>query len=722
MAQHVLVISTRRVSPWERAAVALLILLAFGLRAYHLDTQSLWHDEGLSWWYASRPLAETVRDVAHTDHPPFYFLTLGLWLRLAGESAFALRFFSVIPGTLAVAATLNLVRYLRLPRSGILAAIILALHPTHIWYSQEVRSYAWTILIGLVLTFLAWAWWCTARTRHGLAYALTAAIALYIHLFMAFLLLAHAVTLVLWSWKHRLERRVSLQRLLPYLVAGLAFLPWLSPTLAQLHTNHTYWFNSRLDLPRVLGQTARAFTLHEAVTSPWNLGMVALLWGLAAWGTPRLMRSTAGQLVVVSAWLPPLLTLAVAHFIPKYTPRYVLYSLPFWLLLVTQACAAVGRGTQHVGVKNGREDTLRAPRASAPQAVTRVPVPPPPLSRYLLSPARNRPRALVVLSLMAVYALMARETWAALERPPLARPDFRGALTYLRQNASPGDALILVGGHSEAVVRYYLRRQDVTLYPMPSGLMVDLAQPLTREDVVPALTRISRTHSRAWLLLWQEDHADPRRLVYTHLLAHVPRLPVYGEFPGVALLLFRFDRPLILESLPQPRHQVRARFANGLVLVGYDVARGQSPVSLAQQRLQGERGDEREDGMRVNAGDTLFLTMYWQVERPLPEDLTGFVHLVSRDGQRAYGLMDRRLGGDLYPTSRWPVGEVVRQDFPLPVGPQTPPGEYLLEVGVYRPANLQRIPPQSAAGPGVWVDGDRLLVGPVRVLAEDAPP
>ncbi len=49
----------RSLSPGDSAyrGVALAILwLAFALRLWHLDTQSLWHDEGLSWWFARAPL------------------------------------------------------------------------------------------------------------------------------------------------------------------------------------------------------------------------------------------------------------------------------------------------------------------------------------------------------------------------------------------------------------------------------------------------------------------------------------------------------------------------------------------------------------------------------------------------------------------------------------------------------------------------------------------
>ena len=46
----------RRISP----AALLILLAAFALRAYRLDAQSLWYDEGLSVHLASLPLGETI--------------------------------------------------------------------------------------------------------------------------------------------------------------------------------------------------------------------------------------------------------------------------------------------------------------------------------------------------------------------------------------------------------------------------------------------------------------------------------------------------------------------------------------------------------------------------------------------------------------------------------------------------------------------------------------
>src|SRR5512136_1239716 len=84
-------------------AVAVLTLLAFGLRVFWLDHQSLWFDEGWSWYVAARSwagLGEILRQV--DSHPPLYYALLKVWMALAGQSDFSLRFLSVMAGTVAL--------------------------------------------------------------------------------------------------------------------------------------------------------------------------------------------------------------------------------------------------------------------------------------------------------------------------------------------------------------------------------------------------------------------------------------------------------------------------------------------------------------------------------------------------------------------------------------------------------------------------------------------
>src|SRR5512134_1119463 len=90
--------------------LVLLMLLAFGLRVYELDAQSFWSDEGLSLYRARLTLGENLSNIivvppdvpTRDTNPPLYFVALSGLRALAGESEYALRFWSVMLGVVTV--------------------------------------------------------------------------------------------------------------------------------------------------------------------------------------------------------------------------------------------------------------------------------------------------------------------------------------------------------------------------------------------------------------------------------------------------------------------------------------------------------------------------------------------------------------------------------------------------------------------------------------------
>ncbi|MEJ2211273.1 MAG: glycosyltransferase family 39 protein [Anaerolineae bacterium] len=106
-----------------RVLLLLILLLAFGLRFYGLDAQSLWNDEGSSVALAGRDLDTIARDAANDIHPPLYYWLLAGWTRLAGTSELGVRSLSALLGLLLVALTYPLGRLLAGRWAGTAAAL-----------------------------------------------------------------------------------------------------------------------------------------------------------------------------------------------------------------------------------------------------------------------------------------------------------------------------------------------------------------------------------------------------------------------------------------------------------------------------------------------------------------------------------------------------------------------------------------------------------------------
>jgi hypothetical protein len=116
-----------------------------------------------------------------------------------------------------------------------------------------------------------------------------------------------------------------------------------------------------------------------------------------------------------------------------------------------------------------------------------------------------------------------------------------------------------------------------------------------------------------------------------------------------------------------PIQPVDARWGDGLQLIGTD------PLPST-----------------IQAGETILLRLVWAATAPVAQDYTVFLHLVDEAGQPV-AQRDQRPGGDFYPTSAWQVGDWVADVYPLTVLATVAGGEYSLWVGLYDPANNQRL-------------------------------
>ncbi|MCQ3973686.1 MAG: hypothetical protein DPW09_09610 [Anaerolineae bacterium] len=90
------------------------------------------------------------------------------------------------------------------------------------------------------------------------------------------------------------------------------------------------------------------------------------------------------------------------------------------------------------------------------------------------------------------------------------------------------------------------------------------------------------------------------------------------------------------------------------------------------------------------AGAALPVQLNWQALTPLNEDYHVFIHLVNDTGQLT-AQADGQPGLWFRPTSTWATDETVGDRHGLWLPPQTAPGNYALRVGLYRPADGQRL-------------------------------
>jgi len=210
---------------YEFWVAVVLTFLAFGLRLYRVDYQELRGDEAFSYLFAVEPAAQIIPNlIAEGDpHSPLHYLSLHYWMDLAGDGELALRYLSLLAGAVLAPLMYQLGRELANRRLGLLLAFFVAISPSQVWISQDVRNqYVFALLFGMLATLLLIRymrhprWWLLAL------YALSCALTIYAHYYGLFALAAQGVYVAAVAR----ERKLWLFWLLAVAVAALLFLPW----------------------------------------------------------------------------------------------------------------------------------------------------------------------------------------------------------------------------------------------------------------------------------------------------------------------------------------------------------------------------------------------------------------------------------------------------------------------------------------------------------------
>jgi 4-amino-4-deoxy-L-arabinose transferase-like glycosyltransferase len=250
-----------------------ILLIGFGLRLLNLGGRTLWYDEAFAVLFAEtgleRMLYGTLAPVAggaSDIHPLLYYTTLDGWMRVFGQTPDIVRLYGVLVGLLTVALVYRLAADLFGRRTGLAAALITALAPFHIQYSQEARMYA------LLTLFLVAATWCYVRAWRGrgrswwIGFGLLAALAMYTQQLAAFYLAGLGLTPILARrWRLLLPTGLAAG------LAGLLYLPWLVNLPGQLDKLQAYYWVPRPSLARPL-LTLRSFSVVALdLLAAWNL-------------------------------------------------------------------------------------------------------------------------------------------------------------------------------------------------------------------------------------------------------------------------------------------------------------------------------------------------------------------------------------------------------------------------------------------------------------------
>jgi uncharacterized membrane protein len=212
-----------------------ITLLGLFLRLV-LANQSLWLDEAASTVIASLPLNGLIESLKGDFHPPLYYLLLKPWLGLAGQNEMILRLPGIIIGTLTIPALFLLVKTIfvakKPPKFGLahLSALILALNPLHIYYSQELRMYSLSALLATLSWYFLYKWLShKGKSDKNLLYFVFITILSFYTFYLSIFILISQWIYVVFYHRQRLGKFIAF-----HVLFLISLVPWLSTFSSQL--------------------------------------------------------------------------------------------------------------------------------------------------------------------------------------------------------------------------------------------------------------------------------------------------------------------------------------------------------------------------------------------------------------------------------------------------------------------------------------------------------
>lgn len=324
----------------------------------------IWLDEANSVLIAQASWPELYARLLVDSSPPLYYALLKLWGSIVGWEPLAIKLPSVLAGALCIPALYALGKRMFNARTGLLASILLLLHPLHLYYSAEVRMYALLLLLALLYVSVLWfsetsTTQQTRRQKRGrelLLFCLGIGL-LYLH-YNAWPFVAVALTIA------AVCRSLPLRRLLAHaLTLGLGILPLLPLFLTQAkNPYHIAWIAPFWeDSPGILAlvKTARCLLLSSYVPPyiplqkipDWiGLSTLCLLLALLVLTLHRkTIKSAANPMIslLAIAFGPLVLVLgysSLSH--PTYIPgRSDYLALPFFIAMLALLISSQPRRT-----------------------------------------------------------------------------------------------------------------------------------------------------------------------------------------------------------------------------------------------------------------------------------------------------------------------------------------------------------------------------------------
>ncbi len=421
----------------ENYLIILICILGVIPRFYALGKESIWYDEAVSIVASKMGFADIIawiyKDAAEAN-PPFYYLLMSVWIPVFGDTEFITRVPAAVFGSFSVFAIYAVGKLLYDKKTGLIAALILAVSVFHIRYAQEVRGYTLMVFLILVSFYSFLQLSIKRRTLYEITYIASTVLLVCTHYYGVLIVLSQNIFCFTLILKNKRIGELGIGGWLKLqLISGILLLPCiflLAVTIFRIRKG--FW---------IAEPTSEYIWQYFEIYSG-SIYLLILFLGFSLYAVygarkvkGRKQRSKSGtfneerpdapgisgreKIYLLLLWLlvPVLIPFLISFvFTPILVFRYTIgASLAFYLL--------VSKG---IGNLN---------------------------NKWLILAAAGLIVILSCVKIGAYYKVVGKHQW-------------REVMSYIESKALPGDVIIVSPIYERITARYYKKRNDIQLLPL----------------------------------------------------------------------------------------------------------------------------------------------------------------------------------------------------------------------------------------------------------------
>jgi len=355
---------------WYYWALATVFAAGLALRLYGLAGRGFWLDELHALFILRHGFLKVIKVLMVVrDVPPLYYLfhvpfvpgVLSEPVRSGIPPECLFRLPEIICGALTVPATAALARKMGSSKSvSVFAALLMAVSPLAVYYTQEARPYAFVLLVS-ILSHLSLIGLIQERNKKWFAaYILTSAAGVHFHYFFVIAIAAQAafVTGFIIAKRRTGEARTLLKLFCPAFISiALLSAPLLFIAFSARSgggSGGVILFN-RFYIDRVFAAFSSGWESTAGLITGWHRARYVFIFlflaGMANMLRRRLIGGWAALVgFVFAVVLANRLLAAIGGY---FSIKYIIYALPLFLILVAEGvfalCRPLGKKAALVG-------------------------------------------------------------------------------------------------------------------------------------------------------------------------------------------------------------------------------------------------------------------------------------------------------------------------------------------------------------------------------------